>query len=492
MKRFFALLLTAVFAFCLLPLAQGKAAASEARDITADCVIKIGGKAINAKAVDSSDYTYAEFDNVMVSITAREPIGGVYLKFNGSAPKWNINYNGKTYYNPTGFLHSYQSVDESAQTIALGLPGKVSVAEIRVLSKGDKLPSFVQVWQKAEGNCDLMIFACHGGDDQLYFAGAIPDALNRGAKVQVCYFINPSNTVIGTHELLNGLWASGLDRYPVISAFPDTYLTRTEAEALKGLNDKGFTYAQMVDYAVTQLRRFKPQVVLTHDEAGEYGHGAHMLASHVLRDAVDAAADTSKYPNSASYGAWDVPKVYIHLLSDNAIDFEIDTPLERFNGMTAFNVSQNAMRCHASQQEKAQYKWLFGADGSVTKSTQLTEYSPRKFGLWHSTVGEDTVKKDFYENLNLSGGETPTEPPETEEPTTEPPQTEEPTEPPVTAAPATAEPAPTEAPTEAPETTAPGGVPTNEKLPSPVLIAFTILLLLAAAGVAIHFIIKFN
>ncbi len=51
------------------------------------------------------------------------------------------------------------------------------------------------------------------------------------------------------------------------------------------------------------FRRFKPEVVVTQDENGEYGHGAHRLAVKVMKEAVHLSIDPSKYPASVQeYG----------------------------------------------------------------------------------------------------------------------------------------------------------------------------------------------
>ena len=149
----------------------------------------------------------------------------------------------------------------------------------------------------------------------------------------------------------------------------------SEAAGLAVFEAQGVDYADMVQMQVELLREFKPQIVLVHDVDGEYGHGAHILNSHSLRDALPLASDATKYPESAEkYGVWDPLKVYIHLYDSkqakkhkldaplNTIDFEIDVPLEFFGGRTAYQVSQDAFRCHISQFKSRFRIWLLGTD----------------------------------------------------------------------------------------------------------------------------------
>ncbi|SHH47346.1 N-acetyl-1-D-myo-inositol-2-amino-2-deoxy-alpha-D-glucopyranoside deacetylase [Jatrophihabitans endophyticus] len=64
--------------------------------------------------------------------------------------------------------------------------------------------------------------------------------------------------------------------------------------------------AAAVADAVRVVRDVRPHVVVTYDDAGDYGHPDHVMAHRVTTAAVTAAAD-------ASYGtgpAWSVPKLY--------------------------------------------------------------------------------------------------------------------------------------------------------------------------------------
>src|SRR5690348_5774467 len=67
-----------------------------------------------------------------------------------------------------------------------------------------------------------------------------------------------------------------------------------------------------LDEAVRELvsivREVRPQVVVTYDENGGYGHPDHIQANRVATAAVEAAADPGYRPELGA--AWDVAKVY--------------------------------------------------------------------------------------------------------------------------------------------------------------------------------------
>ncbi|MBQ4425697.1 MAG: PIG-L family deacetylase [Lachnospiraceae bacterium] len=428
-----ACLIPAVFLVLLFFFSSAAKADTPAADITGSCTITAGGAAVPWTVRDGREDTWQWYAaGTQIRVEAAQPIGGLYIVFDRIPGDWTLQSAGRERScGQYGFLHEYQKAEEAdVRELILSFPASVTIADLYVLSAGDTLPDFVQTWRPAEGPADVLLLACHSDDDQLFFAGAVPDAVARGAEIQVCYFTNHWTRHDRPHEQLNGLWACGLTRYPVIGEFTDTKRVDTEEESLKIFEELGYRFDDMVKAQVSLLRRFQPQIVLVHDINGEYGHGAHRLSSHAMRDAVLAASDASRYPESAQcFGTWDVPKTYVHLYWDQKIWFSIDTPLSYFDRKTAYQVSQQAFLCHISQQGTRYRDWLIGTEENpVTSSAGFPAYSPCDYGLWRSLVGEDVRKTDFYENITLYKDQAPLIPAsseeETEETTTEPPETE--------------------------------------------------------------------
>jgi len=65
---------------------------------------------------------------------------------------------------------------------------------------------------------------------------------------------------------------------------------------------------EAVAHAVAVVREVRPQVVVTYDQNGGYGHPDHIQAHRVAMAAVDAAADAGYRPDLGP--AWEVAKVY--------------------------------------------------------------------------------------------------------------------------------------------------------------------------------------
>jgi hypothetical protein len=78
---------------------------------------------------------------------------------------------------------------------------------------------------------------------------------------------------------------------------------------------------------------------------------------------------------------------------------DYDIPLEYFGGKTAYQVSKEGYSKHLSQQWTWFTSWINGKNNHYTKSTDIKSYSPLKYGLFYSQVGEDIQKNDMFENL---------------------------------------------------------------------------------------------
>lgn len=433
-------------------------------DITNQISLVTPNQSGGHKLLDGDENTYVAFDSaVTLSITTNEGIGGVYIKFDCTPPHWTLNTKLCGQY---GFLHEFQYVEgNNTQEITLCFSDAVSIADIFVFSLGDEPPAGVQVWRPAEGPCDIMLISAHSDDDQLFFAGAIPDAIDRGAEMQVCFLTNHWNTNYSwnvrsrRHELLNALWTCGLTRYPEISSFPDD----GKSAWLNHLNCCYYMNA-VADYEAGLIRAFKPQIVLTHDVHGEYAHPAHIAAAKaligltiedcathhrdcVIRGALDRARSYADDENVAHQ----VSKAYLHCCNrvdehgqpeHNAgiqITFNADRALTKFGGYTEeigedttiihgptpYRVSQQAFKCHGSQMGTPYRYWLLGnVDkpleefgnpftlsenfGVCPEGNSGAGYSPRYYELYYRKEGlaDDVNKVHFYEHITLLNGVT--------------------------------------------------------------------------------------
>jgi len=404
-----------------------------------DAVITVSGEA--ARLTDGKESTYLNLPaGASISVDAGgSQIAGIYLVFDRIPAAWQCDAGISVLdCGQNGFLHEYVEIPVAARTLTLTFPAGAAIAELSVWSAGE-LPDTVQVWQPPLDEADLLLFSTHSDDEHLFFAGILPDCIDRGLAAQVVYMTQHFDTHNRPHEQLNGLWAVGVRNYPIVGPFPDLYSTSLAA-ARTIYAGQGYKEDAFIAYAVEQIRRFRPQVIVGHDVNGEYNHGAHIVNTAALQKALEVSADASAYPDSAAkWGVWEVPKTYLHLWPERTVTMNWDKPLAYYGGMTAFQVSNLGYNEHYSQHWTWFTRWIRGTTAApITAAAQIATYSPCAYGLYRTTVGDDTPgTNDFFEHIIPYAAQTPPEPETTVPPeTTVAPVT---TAPPVTTAETTAE-----------------------------------------------------
>ncbi len=392
MKKWLIALLT------LLALSLSVAFAAEANDITEDCKFKVCSSGRKYTLMTDKKYTsYWESNKIKtpwIAITAPEgkPIAGLYVCFGNMPESWEIQTSddGKDWFTAvpgdTRFLHAYVALPQPAQHVRLAVTSEKKTAlrinDLFVLSEGD-LPDWVQVWQPTEEKADILFLSTHPDDELIFFGGAIPTyAVEQQRKVVVAYFTRSNTT--RSSELLNGLWHMGVRTYPVIGNFKDSYAKNLKA-AYKSAGGKG----KVNEWIVGLYRQYKPEVVVTQDTNGEYGHKQHMMIADAAQNCIALAANEDEFTASTiAYGTWQVKKLYLHLYPENQITFDWTVPLKSMNGATGIELAEEAYTLHKTQ-----------ASSGMSVTETGTKYDNRIFGLAFTTVGEDVRKDDFLENI---------------------------------------------------------------------------------------------
>ena len=384
---------------CLLLLPLCCACAEEARDITASCRFHLS---INRHTLSSLfDGRYKTYWNgekngyVEIETPEDDPCAALYIHWSGDLMNWQVetqDENGQ--WTPfqacpaERYYHEYVPLKEPLTHFRISslkneLP--MCIGEISVLSKGD-IPSFVQIWKPFEGKADLMVLVAHPDDELLFMGGVIPYYRGQeGKKVIVCYMARMPG--MRKCELLDGLWHCGVREYPEMPSdlFPDASTTSAQ-DCLKIWKEQRFS-----SHVAMLIRKYQPDVIVTHAISGEYGHGAHRACAYTLRKCITQVSDPEYFPESAAqYGVWQPKKLYLHLYEGDLgqIDFDWRQPLTAFDGKTAFEVASEAFKMHVSQKNTGRY--TVQDDG---------KYDNSLFGLFYSEVGADSGKNDLFENL---------------------------------------------------------------------------------------------
>lgn len=385
---------------CALLLAASPAGAQTAENITDLCAMRAPGV---SQLGCLSDHNYktrwasSSGNRARIEITAPEgqTIGGVYIQFYNSPCAFDVQARdadgawATVASCDTDYLTGYVQLPEGAQEVVVrpqGNGNRLILAEAHVFGEGEA-PDWVQQWQPPLEKADLLVISAHPDDEILFMGGTIPYyAGERGLAVQVAYLV-PA-TPYRRLELLDGLWVCGERNYPDLGSFPDRFST-----SLRGMyQEEGWSRDRVLRHVTGLFRRYQPEVVVTHDVNGEYGHGAHKVAADAAQTCVALAADASwQHPKLEEKEPWQVKKLYLHLYEEGALRMDWRQPLTAFGGKTAFDIAEEAFACHISQQHTDYRVEDFGP------------YDNAKFGLAFTAVGEDVEKNDFFEHLSGYG-----------------------------------------------------------------------------------------
>lgn len=388
------LLTLAVLAGLILP----AAAEEPAEDITMQCALN--GYWGETHPGDMRDNTYKSFwesykRNGVHALTVTAPpgktIGGMLIRWRS----WPLAVKVQVQ-QENGEWETVASCDADFVAQYLKLP---DLSEFRVISRDDDgntklqisditlvtsgtLPEDFQVWRKPPEKVDLMLIAGHPDDEVLWFGGLLPTYAGEQGK-DVLVVNGAFNTYVRRLELCDCLWTCGVDIYPVLLNYNDVISWN-----MLNVYEKWGGRDKVIGDIVRLYRQYQPDVVVLHAEEGESGHGAHQVLSDAGRQAFALASDASAYPESAeAYGVWTVPKVYVHLWPENQIQLDWHVPLERFGGLTSFEVASLGFECHRTQLGRA-YSMKVG--GETDNSL---------FGLYSTTVGPDEAGDDLFEHI---------------------------------------------------------------------------------------------
>ena len=312
-----------------------------------------------------------------------EESSAVYLIFDEEPGEYTVN--GKQVEN-SYFLHQYVEIDPATKiTIDGAVPKKVYTFD------KNNVPDWVQKWEAPCEKADLLLISSHADDEQLFFAGILPYYTQvKDMEVQVAYATDHLGQLSRHHERLNGLWAVGVRHYPVSSGYDDMYSESYE-QALNCLIPYGIDENAVVEWEKSLITRFEPQVIVTHDVNGEYGHGMHMLVNGTLQLALKDAESEFSF----------LKKVYFHLYDENQIELSwMDKNFSELGGLSPFQVTQQkGFPEHESQQWTWFNRWINGANKEITKASQIKTYNPAEYGCFYSSVGADSKRDDFFENV---------------------------------------------------------------------------------------------
>ncbi len=394
--------------------AEGAFAGEDAKNLTKSCTFSVSpssGKRHTSwkNFTDGAYTTWWESDAgdpAFVEIKSAEPVYGLYLCFHSIPEGYVIQTRepgGEWIDLETGnpvFAHAFFEIPGAAELRVLstqvGTPQLMGLNELFVFGSG-AIPAWVQRWKPTEEKADILFAMCHPDDELIFLGGAIPTYdVEKGKRVVVSYLTYADK--VRRSEALNGLWTMGVRNYPDFGPFEDGYSTKLETAYRKV--DEAHGEEKVLEWAVELLRKYQPEVVVTHDLNGEYGHGQHKMTADALTKAWEVSGNPDFLSETAGkYGAWQPKKMYVHLFGpkEDRTQLNWDIPLEAFEGKTGIELAVEAYKMHRTQMS------LTIEVGGVRKALSVKGtgkiFSNVSFGLYGTTVGPDVLHTDFLENI---------------------------------------------------------------------------------------------
>ena len=379
---------------CLLALAlllPVWAAADTAAEVTSGCAMTMGTQTVPAKKLakmQDDDYNtyYTLKPGKTLTVQAEQELGGVWLQLFDVVRKLTmealVGEEWVTVSENPAHLTDWYALPEGATAFRIknNDSWNLWIGEMAVYAPGDK-PAEVHQWQELTRS-DLMLIVAHPDDDLLWFAGLLPTyAGERQLQVQVAYLVPTTGN--RKLELLDALWLCGVRAYPAFLDFRDV-----RGGTMEKQYDRWGGQNKVVGRVVQAIRRYRPSVIVTQGEKGEYGHPAHKVVCDAVKRAITQTGNADKFPKSSEmYGTWEVQKVYLHEYTKNQLHMDWHVPLSAFGGEDAYSVACRAMACHASQ---VKHGWALEDPG---------EHDNTLFGLYYTAVGADEACDDLMEHV---------------------------------------------------------------------------------------------
>ena len=263
-------------------------------------------------------------------------------------------------------------------------------------------------WEPPTNKIVIMAVNAHPDDEGIFFGGALTyySAVGRLPTLLVSLTSGdwiPANLTVREEELRCAAWTYGLRYEPLFPRFrdvpsqslnPNPYTNRIDATwdywadgVLQGDgSDVQAGQLRAIHYLAEQIRRYRPEVIFTHDANGEYGHDNHRATAYAVTNAFFVAADPgATATNLTGLPPWQAKKLYLHSYPVNRLFHRFwEDVFPELTNRTPRQVADAGLDCHVSQGRPDV--------STVYRSGENFDGHPSEWwGLYASTVGPDTV-----------------------------------------------------------------------------------------------------
>lgn len=161
------------------------------------------------------------------------------------------------------------------------------------------------------------------------------------------------------------------------------------------IHDNAFWYANLTEAAtdlVAVIREVRPQVLVTYDEFGGYGHPDHVQAHRVAMYGSTLAAAPSYRRDLGE--AWDIPKIYWGAISESRIR----------EGLRRLRAAGDTTTFEGMDPD-GPLPPMFRSDDDISCEVDATPYVDRKMEALRAHATQITTDGPFFALSNNSGAE---------------------------------------------------------------------------------------
>ncbi len=282
----------------------------------------------------------------------------------------------------------------------------------------DRAPAQTYNWLPPPNKITLLAVWAHPDDEGIWGGGSLPyySTVLNVPTMLVCITYGWGD--IRDTELRNAAWTYGLRYEPLFGQFTDINSSAVTNNPYTNTIDMTWDYwagvgfqgdgsdveagkARAINYVAERIRRYRPDVIITHDVNGETGHDNHKATAYAVIQAFSVAADpNATATNLVGLPPWQAKKLYVHLYPTNQLFHEFwENPYPSLSNQTPRQVATTGLMCHISQGPD---RWVVASDYNPTYWRSV--WPSESWGLYASTVGPDTV---LTNNVMVNGYNVP-------------------------------------------------------------------------------------
>ena len=279
-----------------------------------------------------------------------------------------------------GLYEDLLTLDPACSELLVESGTPFSLSEIRVCSQeeADHYQPLV-----LPDKADILFILAHTGDETLIFPGY--DAKYASAEgLQTVHLYMSAKNRTQIRETIRALRLSGNLTQPLILGYRYYFLDMKFIRYKAKFWDKKQTKGDLT----TAIRRFRPEIVISHSPDGELGDGMRVFISEMTLEAVkDAASKKEDRKSFAAYGPWNVSKVYLNAgtgAGGTTVPIIDEVSPQSLEGLTYRDIADLCLSCYNTL---SVFRYdIFGTTPSLY--------------LARTSVGPDTSDSDILDHID--------------------------------------------------------------------------------------------